>query len=252
MRDGELERDEVQSRGGIVTVAEAVAEKPVAVAEAEKTKNKHQMTNKLPACSRQANNKVILKTKTIRKMGKTNESTCLQQAGDDTNDELRSGLTEEELAFWRVSYLIGFKQYIAEVDKTIDAKDVVEKAKVMADSCLSNYREKKRERRPKVVCLCGSTRFIEDIAVKQWELEKDGNIVLGMFLLPKYAMPVPNHGAEHEGVEKEIEELWLRKIDMSDEVFVYNKDGYIGEGTKRGIKYAKEKGKVVSYLENVD
>ena len=40
-----------------------------------------------------------------------------------------------------------------------------------------------------------------------------------------------------------------RKIDMADEIFVINVDGYVGESTKREIAYAKSKGKTVNYLE---
>ena len=41
-----------------------------------------------------------------------------------------------------------------------------------------------------------------------------------------------------------------RKIDMADEIFVINVDGYIGESTKSEIEYAKRTGKKVNYLEN--
>ena len=41
-----------------------------------------------------------------------------------------------------------------------------------------------------------------------------------------------------------------RKIDMADEIFVINVNGYIGESTKSEIEYAKSLGKMVNYLEN--
>ena len=41
-----------------------------------------------------------------------------------------------------------------------------------------------------------------------------------------------------------------QKIDMSDEIFVINVGGYIGESTRSEIEYAKEHGKKISYLEN--
>ncbi len=40
-----------------------------------------------------------------------------------------------------------------------------------------------------------------------------------------------------------------RKIDMSDEIFVINVDGYIGDSTKSEIQYAIDNGKKVEYLE---
>ena len=48
-----------------------------------------------------------------------------------------------------------------------------------------------------------------------------------------------------------LDEIHKQKIDMSDEIYVINVGGYIGESTKNEIEYAKEKGKRISYLENV-
>ena len=39
-----------------------------------------------------------------------------------------------------------------------------------------------------------------------------------------------------------------RKIDLADEIFVINVDGYIGSSTKSEIEYAKSTNKVVGYL----
>ena len=41
----------------------------------------------------------------------------------------------------------------------------------------------------------------------------------------------------------------INKIDMADEIFVINVNGYIGESTKSEIQYALNKGKKVNYLE---
>ena len=43
--------------------------------------------------------------------------------------------------------------------------------------------------------------------------------------------------------------MHLRKIDLSDEIFVINVGGYIGESTKKEIEYARGGGKTVRYLE---
>ena len=40
-----------------------------------------------------------------------------------------------------------------------------------------------------------------------------------------------------------------KKIDISDAIFVVNKEGYIGASTKNEIQYAKSKGKEILYLE---
>ena len=40
-----------------------------------------------------------------------------------------------------------------------------------------------------------------------------------------------------------------RKIDMADEIYVINVDGYIGESTRSEIEYARATGKRIQYLE---
>jgi hypothetical protein len=37
---------------------------------------------------------------------------------------------------------------------------------------------------------------------------------------------------------------------MSDEIFVINKNGYIGESTKSEVEYAMKTGKSINYLEH--
>jgi len=107
--------------------------------------------------------------------------------------------------------------------------------------------------RPRIITLCGSTRFIECFAIMAWELEKQGAIVLGLHYLPASYFAegdiVESHLAEHEKVAVHFDELHLRKIDLSDSIYVLNVDGYIGESTAREIKYAENIGLSVSYLE---
>lgn len=104
--------------------------------------------------------------------------------------------------------------------------------------------------RPQIICLCGSTRFVNEMAVLAWELEKDGNIVLGLHLLPaNYPGVQEDHQAEAENVKEKMDALHLRKIDLADRIFVVNIGGYIGESTRSEIEYAKAQGKSVVYLE---
>ncbi len=104
--------------------------------------------------------------------------------------------------------------------------------------------------RPEIITLCGSSRFVAEMAVIAWGFEKDGKITMGLHLLPEwYETKCESHLAEAEGVAAQMDELHLRKIDLADRVFVVNKDGYIGESTRREIEYAKKTGKPVIYLE---
>ena len=50
--------------------------------------------------------------------------------------------------------------------------------------------------------------------------------------------------------KKLLDDIHKRKIDMSDEIYVINKGGYIGESTRFEIVYAKKKNKIVHYMEN--
>ena len=46
-----------------------------------------------------------------------------------------------------------------------------------------------------------------------------------------------------------LDDMHKRKIDMADEIFVIDVDGYIGDSTRSEIEYAKATGKPVRYLE---
>ena len=107
----------------------------------------------------------------------------------------------------------------------------------------------------KVVTLCGSTKFKEQFMKTQKDLTLQGNIVLSVGLF--------GHSGDNEVWEnmdegtltktKEmLDDMHKRKIDMSDEIFVINVGGYIGESTKSEIEYAKKIGKNIRYLENVN
>ena len=108
-------------------------------------------------------------------------------------------------------------------------------------------------KKPKIICLCGSSRFVDIMAVIAWKLERDEHaITMSLHLLPQwYAKDIPDHLAEHEGCAEEMDELHLRKIDISDEIFVVNWKGYIGKSTKREIEYAGKQGKPIRYLEPI-
>ena len=97
---------------------------------------------------------------------------------------------------------------------------------------------------PKIVVLCGSSRYVDVMAVCAWEIERDeGAIALTLHLLPWWYTEncPPDHIAEAEGVAEAMDELHLRKINLVDEVFVVNCNDYIGESTRREIEYAQSK-----------
>ena len=106
----------------------------------------------------------------------------------------------------------------------------------------------------KVITLCGSTRFKEQFMQTQKDLTLKGNIVISVGLF--------GHSGDQEVWEnmdegtltktKEmLDDMHKRKIDMSDEIFVINVNGYIGKSTKSEIEYAKATGKKIKYLEDI-
>lgn len=99
--------------------------------------------------------------------------------------------------------------------------------------------------RPKIVCLCGSTRFKKEFVDKNYELTKQGIVVLtvGWF---SHSKDVVSRPTEEEKIA--LDELYKRKIDLCDEVLVLNVNGYIGESTRSEIVYAEKLGRPVRYL----
>jgi len=106
----------------------------------------------------------------------------------------------------------------------------------------------------KVITLCGSTKFKNEFVKAQRDLTLKGNIVLsvGMFGNSEDAEVLENMDSETFNKTKAmLGDMHKRKIDMADEIFVINVNGYIGESTRSEIEYAKSTGKTISYLEEV-
>ena len=51
-----------------------------------------------------------------------------------------------------------------------------------------------------------------------------------------------------DGTKEMLDDMHKKKIDMADEIFVINVDGYIGNSTKSEIEYAEAHNKKVNYL----
>lgn len=96
--------------------------------------------------------------------------------------------------------------------------------------------------RPRIVCICGSTRFRDEMADANRRLTLAGTVVL--------APAVFQHSGDTitEAQKARLDELHLKKIDLADAVFVVDPGGYIGESTSREIAYARSTGKPVFRL----
>lgn len=105
--------------------------------------------------------------------------------------------------------------------------------------------------RPKIVCLCGSTRFYSAFQEANYRETMAGKIVLSVGFYPHSQDKA--HG-EDKGCTPEqkiaLDVLHKQKIDLSDEVLVLNVGGYIGDSTRSEIEHATKAGKPVRYLES--
>lgn len=94
----------------------------------------------------------------------------------------------------------------------------------------------------KIVTLCGSTKFKKEFIDTLRRLTLEGYIVL---LPGVYAHSGDNLTSEDKLM---LDDMHKRKIDMSDEIYVINKNDYIGDSTNSEIEYAKAQGKPVNYM----
>ena len=98
----------------------------------------------------------------------------------------------------------------------------------------------------KIITLCGSIKFEDEFMKIQEKLTLDGNIVL----TPNFFNRIKKEDIDKK-TKKMLDEMHKQKIDMSDEIYVINVGGYIGESTKSEIEYAKRKCKKIYYLERI-
>ena len=104
----------------------------------------------------------------------------------------------------------------------------------------------------KVITLCGSTRFKDAFLEAQKRLTLEGNIVISVGLFGHSGDTEVWEGMSEDTLTKTkemLDDMHKRKIDMADEIYVINVGGYIGSSTRSEIRYARETGKPVRYLE---
>lgn len=103
---------------------------------------------------------------------------------------------------------------------------------------------------PKIICLCGSTKFYQQFMEANYRFTLEGAIVLSVGFYPHAVNEVHGEGVGITPPQKEaLDELHKRKIDLADEVFVINVGGYIGSSTASEIRYALDFCKKISFLE---
>ena len=98
-----------------------------------------------------------------------------------------------------------------------------------------------------IITLCGSTKFKEEYLDVMSRLTLDDHIILSVGLF--------GHADNIELTQEQkirLDNLHKQKINMSDAIFVINKDGYIGESTYSEIDWARRMNKEVYFLEPID
>ena len=104
--------------------------------------------------------------------------------------------------------------------------------------------------RPRIVCLCGSTRFYREFQKANYDETMAGRIVLSVGFFMHSAQDA--HG-EQWGCTPEqkvaLDVLHKQKIDLADEVLILNVGGYVGESTRSELEHAVAQGKTVRWLE---
>ena len=98
----------------------------------------------------------------------------------------------------------------------------------------------------KVITLCGSMKFQDEMMKIAEKLALDGDCVL----TPVYM--VTQHPEVTDEKIKRLKKEQLKRIELSDEIFVVNVGGYVGESTIAEIEYAKKMGKEVKWLEECE
>lgn len=93
-----------------------------------------------------------------------------------------------------------------------------------------------------IVTIIGSTKFRKEIYQKAWEFTKNGFLVM-------YAPFAKEEISELEEYREILEKIHYEKIRLSDIVFVFNRNKYIGKSTQEELDFAKKLGKQIRYLE---
>lgn len=104
---------------------------------------------------------------------------------------------------------------------------------------------------PRIVCLCGSTRFWREFQRASLSLTVEGAIVLSIGAATntddEHFGNLPQE--EYDRIKLALDDLHLKKIELADEVLILNVGGYVGPSTLRELSHARTLGKPITFLE---
>jgi len=99
---------------------------------------------------------------------------------------------------------------------------------------------------PLTVCICGSTKFKHEFEQANKDFTLKGYIVLTVGFFGHCDEDVMT-----DETKSALDKLHLKKIGQSDLIYIVNKDGYVGESTRKEIEYAQRLGRNIGYMEEV-
>lgn len=103
---------------------------------------------------------------------------------------------------------------------------------------------------PKIVCLCGSTKFYDQYQEANLQETLKGHIVLSVGVFVHNSEKIHGRRIETTGQQKDgLDKLHKQKVGMADEILVINVGGYIGKSTQEEIELARSQGKLVRFWE---
>ena len=95
----------------------------------------------------------------------------------------------------------------------------------------------------KIITICGSMKFINEMMELSEKVELQGNCVL----IPIYSPARPNKEAFTKEQIIILDKMHKERIKLSDAILVVNVNGYIGSSTKSEIEFAKSLNKEIIY-----
>lgn len=95
----------------------------------------------------------------------------------------------------------------------------------------------------KVITICGSLKFRNEIMAVAAKLTLKGNVVLTPFIINK-SLLTKDEKIMLGNVHKE-------KIKLADKILIMNVNNYIGDNTKNEIEFAKKLNKEIIYYTNI-
>lgn len=97
----------------------------------------------------------------------------------------------------------------------------------------------------RIITLCGSLKFQEQMMEATQKLSIEGNCVL----TPVY--PTSHNSKITEKELEQLKEVHFKKIEMSDAILVIDVNNYIGKSTSLEIEYANKLGKEIIYYSDL-